>query len=290
MSITIAANIMSIKTGAAVASFTSGSINSNVSGSGFFVGVLSKNTTAEAITVSDSNGNGYTHIGSQVYDGSGVAIDRFYCASGTGSTTHTATAHTAAGTANFDIFFGEIVSLLASPSYDVSSTVLSGFGGNPHNVANLTLTAANTSNGELLISCFGTEAFSPASVTVANGFTILATDISNGAVNGGWAYKVVNAAGSYGVQWADGASQFVLGSLDAFVGGTGGGLLPTVFRMYANGAFQANAFVQATLPANTAMRLYSNNVVHVANLNINGAGAIRLFANGQLTVNSTIIV
>ena len=60
-------------------------------------------------------------------------------------------------------------------------------------------------------------------------------------------------------------------------------------KIYANGAMSANAFVQAALPTGVALRVYGNNVVHSASLVQNGAGIFKIYANGQLSVNNTII-
>jgi hypothetical protein len=62
-----------------------------------------------------------------------------------------------------------------------------------------------------------------------------------------------------------------------------------VFRMFSNGSIQAHLFSQGPLPANTAMRMYSNNTLHSANL-VTGYPNIKLYANGTLQCNTTIIV
>lgn len=105
------------------------------------------------------------------------------------------------------------------------------------------------------------------------------------------AYQNITVAGTYQALFDQNSSVAEdIGVIAIIVKGNSSVVLPTRFKIYANGAIQANAFIQAPLPSGIAMRFYSNNALHVANLVSTGTGKIKLFANGQLSVNSTIIV
>jgi hypothetical protein len=124
------------------------------------------------------------------------------------------------------------------------------------------------------------------------GFTTIAVDTnSNNDQALEHAYKIVSATTSVTASWtwSDTALTDSQSSIISLKGATGA-VTPTQFKIYANGAMQANAFVQSALPAGVALRFYANNVVHSANLVLNGSGQFQMYANGTLSVNSTIIV
>ena len=84
---------------AAATSCTTAAVTTSVSGSGFEVGVFQQSVGASGnfmpVTVPpDSKGNTYTHIGTQVNNTGTIALDRFYCDSGTGGAGHTVMAQT----------------------------------------------------------------------------------------------------------------------------------------------------------------------------------------------------
>jgi len=145
----------------------------------------------------------------------------------------------------------------------------------------------NTSNA--MIICMAASAFGGVPAA-QSGYTTSGTLQNIFGYDGSEFNLDVGAIGSKDVRMTSGSpgSFFTL----AYVlksSGSGSSIKP--FRMYSNGAFQANAFVQASLPTGVVLRLYgSNNVVHCANLIQSGTGKIKIQANGQLIVNNTIIV
>lgn len=144
----------------------------------------------------------------------------------------------------------------------------------------------------ILVASSTTNAWSisspPTNYTSAN------TQIGSGAFFGGClnlSYRNNVSAGATGNLVATATATGADAVTATVVLGLSSGTTPTLFKMYSNGAFQAHAFVQASLPANTALKLYgANNTVHCANLVQNGGGKIKLYSNGQLIVNNTIIV
>jgi hypothetical protein len=101
---------------------------------------------------------------------------------------------------------------------------------------------------------------------------------------------------SYSDQGSHGFTPTVTGSVvngasDPPPGPAGGGNTPVAkIKMYANGAFGANAFQQGVLPPGVVCRIFANNAVLSNTLSQNGGGKIRFLANGQLVVNNTIIL
>lgn len=72
---------------------TTGSVNTNATGSSFAVYVIHKqNVQNRNLTITDSFGNTYTQIGTTQNDGSAVTMVRYLCTNGTGGTGHTFTA------------------------------------------------------------------------------------------------------------------------------------------------------------------------------------------------------
>jgi hypothetical protein len=67
---------------------------------------------------------------------------------------------------------------------------------------------------------------------------------------------------------------------------------PITFRMYANGAFQANSFTaNVALPSKVVIRLGANGAIQANGLITQaGTGKIKIQANGQLLCNNTIVV
>ncbi len=116
-------------------------------------------------------------------------------------------------------------------------------------------------------------------------------------LTGGLVYCVTEYAGTGGTitpsfksNTAGGSTSYIITQV-VMTAKTAGTIFPNLFKIYANGAFQANSFVQSALPTGIVMRLYgSNNTVHVANLVQSGTSGIKLHANGQLICNSTILV
>jgi len=131
--------------------------------------------------------------------------------------------------------------------------------------------------------------------TVGTGMTLLANIWAfSGATNGACiATQTITTPGSYQALFNQASSASEDCSCVALILQGVGGAAPiaNVFKMYANGAIQANAFIQSAPPGNILMRFYGpNNAIQVANINANGGGYIKLLANGQLVCNNTIIV
>lgn len=68
--------------------------------------------------------------------------------------------------------------------------------------------------------------------------------------------------------------------------------IPNVFKLYSNGAIQANVFTtNVALPTGIAFRLGANNVFQANGTIVqNGGGKIKFQANGQMICNNTIVV
>jgi hypothetical protein len=85
-----------------------------------------------------------------------------------------------------------------------------------------------------------------------------------------------------------------LSTLDGFGGfGIAGATVTSKpFKLYANGAIQANVFTaNVALPPGVVLRLGANNVLQANGLiTLSGAGKIKIQSNGQLVCNNTIVV
>jgi len=203
-------------------------VTTQASGSAFYVDVVIDYFGASPQTPNlptDNKGNTYVHIGTQLVDGSGRTVDRYYCQGGTGGTGHTITS-TVPTSALYTIAFIEIKGAASSGLLDTGGSNSNvGFVGSPYSSGSVTISPPAT-YGEMMISVFSTE-YNNASITFAeaNGFTIQQTQVVGNANYPAIAVgtKVVTSNGTYSASWTDGngASQIAI-AIDSFLGGTGG--------------------------------------------------------------------
>ena len=213
---------MTIATGAStsavsttgVSSQQTGAVSTALSGSTFYVAISQFGASVIPINLpTDTAGNTYVRIGSQVTNGSSMAWDRFYCAGATGSATLKITGNASAGTNSIGVYFVEITGATASP-LDQSS----GAGGSG-TVAPGSITISPSPNGELLISCMSAQDFTATiPFTAPSGFSILTSQTvgNNNQGNGALATDVVSASGAYNPAWTSPTGQFSAVILDSF--------------------------------------------------------------------------
>ena len=180
--------------------------------------------TTPTITVTDSEGNTYTRIGTQLVNTQGdFFIDRFISVNGVGGAGHTLTSHDTGGTNTFTVVaMVELTGCNLTSPVDQSNTDVSNSDGHADPFSSGTITITPPASGEVLISV-GTVNDSAADLTFteANGFTIQKQfgNIDKANIQLALGTMVVSASGTYSASWSSGGGTLNWGStIDSFKG------------------------------------------------------------------------
>jgi hypothetical protein len=201
---------------------TTTAVTTSATGSTFYVSVLRGDINVATTTVTDSKGNTYVQIGSDVTNTNNRTASRFYAKNGNGGSGHTITATSGTSTSSaLTVFLVEITGANLTAPLDQSNTNDSNFSAMPFTSNNITITPPST--GELLISTFNTTTFATAlTFTETQGFTIQQQNV-NGEINapsGAIGTLIKTSAGTYNASWNDGSGgdASLIAVIDSFLG------------------------------------------------------------------------
>jgi hypothetical protein len=170
------------------------------------------------VTMSDSKSNTWTRIGTQVTDGNGNFIDRFYVANCVGAFSHSFTA-SLSSIVGVDIFVLEIKNAAVAP-YDMSAVGTNGSQTPPISTGSVTISPPRS---ELLVSTIVSSLIASSNAySAGSGWTIQDTvaNSSSGSPSFAMASRVVTAAGTYGASWTNTNNNTTnyIAVIDAFLG------------------------------------------------------------------------
>jgi hypothetical protein len=202
-----------------------GTYNLNLS-STVSVGESMTGYTIPGLTVTDSKSNTYSQISTtQVQITSPPFIlARFYTTNGTGGASHTATATASGGlTEAWTCWLVEMTGAATSSLLD-QSNAQTGFGAQPWNSGNITITPP--AGSEMMIGLLTESEFPGTTISVGGSFTLQAQFSNNNFGNapvGAIATQVTAANGTYSASFttSNGGSNSFTASVDSFLGASG---------------------------------------------------------------------
>jgi hypothetical protein len=257
-----------------------GNVNSNSfstnTGSAIYVFCVA---ATGVFTVTDNKGNHYVSAGAQVNNTSDVlTLAAVYANNITGGA-NTIWSVTSNVNQSIDYYVVEMVGA-GNPS-------LNQYFGNTGLLGDPTHGPVTTNTTNQYVLSFFADNGTAVTFTPSNSFTQLANTTTHTVMG-----VAAPTAGVYdpAVTFAPSGGRTQIITLSVL--SSGGGTVPNLFKLYANGAIQANVFTpNVALPPKVVLRLGANNVLQANGLiTINGGGKLKIQANGQLICNNTIVV
>jgi hypothetical protein len=249
-------------------------------GSAIFVFCTAFNTTF-GFSANDNQGDVYQSAGNSALDNpDGVILTCLYSPN-CNTSSNTVVSVTSNVNGSIEYYVVEMVgaNVTAKDQYYSNGGAL----GNPtHGPVN------TSSTNEYVLSFFSDNGTQFTSLTPSNGFSVLSNSVST-VLMGATAANI----GTYdpAIAWTPTGGFTTIISVSVF-GSSGSGTIPKIFKLYSNGAIQANSFTaNVVLPPNVVLRFGANNVLQANGLiTQSGAGKIKIQSNGQLICNNTIVV
>ena len=201
---------------------TTASVTTASSGSGIVLSIDYYSAGSTFVSVSDSKGNSWVQIGSEIVDTtSTVAMRRYYAANATGGTGHTFTLTVSGSTRISSIAVTEITTTAGS-GVTLDQSAQTQDNTSPFASAGITTTVAD----EFLLSSWTSQGDSGTYThTAGNSFTKLANE-TNGSdfFPIGTGYRIVSSTGTYNGSWTTtGGSSAAVVCTDSFYEVVGGG-------------------------------------------------------------------